>query len=194
MELWELTARESIRDLVARYNANGDAGRFAQVLELFADDAAMEIATPGGDVQRYEGHDAIATIFTGTKERWDSESAGSEAVASGAGVGGEPHQVHPRGTGAVPVTSGTSPRPTRSTSGTGPMPPVGATSPCSCRTDSTTGAATSTPTRSATAAGCSPCAVPCPTGPAIGSVTDMTPRRRPSTGPRRAGAGRRQSG
>ena len=36
MELWELVARESIRDLVARYNANGDSGRFDQVLELFA--------------------------------------------------------------------------------------------------------------------------------------------------------------
>jgi hypothetical protein len=34
MEGWELTARESIRDLVIRYNANGDSGRFAQVLEL----------------------------------------------------------------------------------------------------------------------------------------------------------------
>jgi hypothetical protein len=30
-----LVARESIRDLVARYNANGDTGRFAQVLDLF---------------------------------------------------------------------------------------------------------------------------------------------------------------
>ena len=29
MQLWELTARESIRDLVTRYNSNGDAGRFA---------------------------------------------------------------------------------------------------------------------------------------------------------------------
>jgi hypothetical protein len=75
MEVWELVARESIRDLVARYNANGDAGRFAQVLELFAEDAAMEIVTAEGDVQRYEGHDAIATVFTGTKDRWDTEAA-----------------------------------------------------------------------------------------------------------------------
>ena len=33
----------AIRDLVARYNANGDSGRFDQVLELFAPDAVMEI-------------------------------------------------------------------------------------------------------------------------------------------------------
>ncbi|MET0627555.1 MAG: nuclear transport factor 2 family protein [Acidimicrobiia bacterium] len=41
VELWELSAREEIRDLVARYNANGDTGRFPQVLELFAPDAVM---------------------------------------------------------------------------------------------------------------------------------------------------------
>jgi len=28
MEIWELVARESVRDLVQRYNANGDSGRF----------------------------------------------------------------------------------------------------------------------------------------------------------------------
>ena len=48
MELWELVARESIRDLVARYNANGDAGRFDQVWTLFADDAVMELVTRVG--------------------------------------------------------------------------------------------------------------------------------------------------
>ena len=36
MTLDELIARESIRDLVARYNANGDSGRFDQVVELMA--------------------------------------------------------------------------------------------------------------------------------------------------------------
>lgn len=65
MELWELVARESIRDLVARYNANGDSGRFPQVLELFADDAVMEI----NDGEIYEGIERIETIFTGTRDR-----------------------------------------------------------------------------------------------------------------------------
>jgi len=85
MEVWELMARESIRDLVARYNANGDSGRFDQVLELFAPDAAMELMDPTGGVQRYEGHDAIATIFTGTKGRWDTAATG--------GATGRPHHV-----------------------------------------------------------------------------------------------------
>ncbi len=56
-------AREAIRDLVARYNANGDSGRFAQVRELFTADAVMAIE---GD-RSYSGIDEIMTIFTGTK-------------------------------------------------------------------------------------------------------------------------------
>jgi len=43
MQAWELAARESIRDLVTRYNANGDSGRFDPMLELFAEDAVLEI-------------------------------------------------------------------------------------------------------------------------------------------------------
>jgi len=74
LEVWELIARESIRDLVARYNANADAGRFAQVLELFADDATMEVTTAGGVVQHYDGPGEIATLFTGTKRRWDADA------------------------------------------------------------------------------------------------------------------------
>ena len=55
-------ARDEIRDLVARYNANGDTGRFAQVRELFTADAVMRIEPD----QEYVGIDAIMTIFTGT--------------------------------------------------------------------------------------------------------------------------------
>ncbi|MFZ9083735.1 MAG: nuclear transport factor 2 family protein [Ilumatobacteraceae bacterium] len=54
-------AREQIRDLVARYNANGDTGRFAQVRALFADDAVMRIEPD----QEFAGIEAIMTIFTG---------------------------------------------------------------------------------------------------------------------------------
>jgi hypothetical protein len=58
MELWELEARESIRDLVARYNANGDAGRFDPLLALFAEDAVLELPE-----QRVEGRAAIRAFF-----------------------------------------------------------------------------------------------------------------------------------
>jgi anionic cell wall polymer biosynthesis LytR-Cps2A-Psr (LCP) family protein len=81
MELWELAARESIRDLVARYNANGDSGRFEQQMQVFAPDAVMELVSAGGDVRRYEGREQIATIFTGTKATWDA------TVAPGTGRG-----------------------------------------------------------------------------------------------------------
>jgi ketosteroid isomerase-like protein len=67
MEQWELVAREEIRDIVARYNANGDTGRFEQVLELFAPDAIMDAG--GGRI--YKGRDEIVEIFTGAKDRAD---------------------------------------------------------------------------------------------------------------------------
>jgi len=78
MEVWEVVARESIRDLVARYNANGDAGRVPQVLELFAPDAVMELGDPGSSTL-HTGLDEIALIFTGTKERWTAEATGRGA-------------------------------------------------------------------------------------------------------------------
>ncbi len=72
MELWELVARERIRDLVARYNANADSGRFDQVLECFAPQAVMEL-----DGRPYRGHDEIRTIFTSAAER---VNRGSEPI------------------------------------------------------------------------------------------------------------------
>jgi hypothetical protein len=81
VEIWELIARESIRDLVARYNAAGDSGRFDEMVELFWDDATMEISGPDGpDVRR--GRDGIRSIFTDVADRWkpDDISAGSDAV------------------------------------------------------------------------------------------------------------------
>ena len=62
--LLELAARESIRDLVARYNANGDAARFDPMLELFAEDATLEI--PGGV---HRGKAAIRALFTDVSKR-----------------------------------------------------------------------------------------------------------------------------
>jgi 3-phenylpropionate/cinnamic acid dioxygenase small subunit len=77
MEIWQLLARESIRDLVTRYNSNGDSGRFAQVMELFAPDAVMQLQ--GG---RYEGLAEILTIFTGTKDRLgDAPASAGDAPA-----------------------------------------------------------------------------------------------------------------
>jgi hypothetical protein len=71
VELWEVQAREEIRDLVTRYNSNGDTGRFGPMMELFADHAVME--TQGGrdgELVRREGKAAVESIFTGAKENW----------------------------------------------------------------------------------------------------------------------------
>jgi uncharacterized protein (TIGR02246 family) len=61
MDLEELIARESIRDLVARYNSNGDSGRLDQMMQLFAEDATMQVV--GGDP--HEGRAAIRRFFEG---------------------------------------------------------------------------------------------------------------------------------
>lgn len=61
MEQWELVARESIRDLVARYNAQGDSGRLDALIELFAPDAEMVVVGTS-----YVGHEAIRGMFTAT--------------------------------------------------------------------------------------------------------------------------------
>ena len=60
MEPWEIDARECIRDLVARYNTSGDSARFDAMLELFAEDAVLEV--PG---RRLEGRAAIRAFFEG---------------------------------------------------------------------------------------------------------------------------------
>ncbi len=58
----EVEAREAIRDLVARYNGNGDTGRFEQVLALFAPDAMMEL-----DGETLRGREEIAALFERTR-------------------------------------------------------------------------------------------------------------------------------
>jgi len=75
----EVAARVAIADLVARYNAQGDSGRFEQLLELFCDDAVMELEGTDGTVTTYEGTAAIATIFTGAATRWRDQAAARSA-------------------------------------------------------------------------------------------------------------------
>jgi len=64
VETWELAARESIRDLVARYNASGDSGRFDEMIALFCEDAVLEI-----DQNPHLGREAIRAVFTGAASR-----------------------------------------------------------------------------------------------------------------------------
>jgi len=43
MELWELSARERIRDSLARYNWSGDAMRLSELAESFCEDGELEL-------------------------------------------------------------------------------------------------------------------------------------------------------
>ncbi len=43
MEIWELVAREQIRDTLARYNWSGDAGRVDDLVATFCVDGVLEI-------------------------------------------------------------------------------------------------------------------------------------------------------
>jgi hypothetical protein len=79
VELWELEARESIRDLVIRYNANGDSGRFEAVLELFSADARFELIE-NGVTDTYDGISGIRKLLDQTKMVWAQAAEGRDAA------------------------------------------------------------------------------------------------------------------
>ena len=58
MEMWEVVARESVRDLIARSNANGDSGRWDQLEELFAPEMVLDT-----DGTVTEGRDAVMQMY-----------------------------------------------------------------------------------------------------------------------------------
>lgn len=80
MQHFELEAREAVRELVARYNQYGDAGRIDALLELFCEDAVLEILKADRDdaavrsgqpapsarksIARYAGKGRIRELFT----------------------------------------------------------------------------------------------------------------------------------
>jgi hypothetical protein len=74
MELWELIARESIRDRIARWNSNGDAGRMAEMVTVLAPE--VEFSIRDGEVMH--GRDAVLDSLLGVK---DGKAATSEAPA-----------------------------------------------------------------------------------------------------------------
>ena len=63
MELWEIDAHVQIRNLVATYNANGDSGRFDDMVQVFTPDGVLEAG--GG---RHEGRAAIIAFLTGVAD------------------------------------------------------------------------------------------------------------------------------
>ena len=75
MELWELSARERIRDTLARYNWSGDAMRLPELAESFCIDGELELR--GGASAR--GRAAIIEFLGGAV-------ASPNAVAQESGV------------------------------------------------------------------------------------------------------------
>jgi hypothetical protein len=73
VELWELVARERIRDTLAHYNWSGDAGRAEELTAAFAPEGVLQVR--GGAAHR--GRAAIRDFIGGV--------AGREAAASSAG-------------------------------------------------------------------------------------------------------------
>jgi uncharacterized protein (TIGR02246 family) len=80
VEHWELEARESIRDLVARYNANGDSGRVEVLAGLFAPDGILEVAGV-----HHVGPDAIAAFLRSLVTPVPAEPGAERAVAARTG-------------------------------------------------------------------------------------------------------------
>ncbi len=63
MEVWEVAARQGIRETLARYAHCADTGRFAELAELFTEDGVLEI----DGRPPLQGHAAIVAFLIGTK-------------------------------------------------------------------------------------------------------------------------------
>ncbi len=71
MELWELSARERIRDTLARYNWSGDALRLADLAEAFCEDGVLQLR--GGEP--VHGRPAIVEFLSGAVESPNAAAA-----------------------------------------------------------------------------------------------------------------------
>jgi hypothetical protein len=78
MQLWELTARERIRDTLARYNWAGDALRLTELAETFCEDGELELR--GGEPVR--GRSAIVELLGGvvTVPKTTAEASGVKRI------------------------------------------------------------------------------------------------------------------
>ena len=75
MELWELAAREHVRDTLARYNWSGDALRLDELAQTFCKDGELELRGS----QSVRGREAIIAFLK-------SAVAAPSAVAEASGV------------------------------------------------------------------------------------------------------------
>jgi len=78
MELWELAARERIRDTLARYNWSGDAARLDELAQTFCEDGELELR--GSDTVR--GRAAIVELLGGvvTAPNTTAQASGAKRI------------------------------------------------------------------------------------------------------------------
>ena len=62
MDVWELAAREGVRDTIAHYNLAGDRGHVDDMMSLFAPDATLTI-----DGVAHGGHAEILAVLSDAK-------------------------------------------------------------------------------------------------------------------------------
>ena len=75
MELWELAARERIRDTLARYNWSGDAARLDDLTQRFCEDGELELR--GGEPVR--GRAVIVELLGGVVAAPNATAEASKA-------------------------------------------------------------------------------------------------------------------
>lgn len=81
MDLWELTARERIRDTMALYNWSGDALRLDEMATAFCADGVLE--TRGTDDGPLRGRDAIVRFLTGVGAGADHQAQARHTPGAG---------------------------------------------------------------------------------------------------------------
>jgi ketosteroid isomerase-like protein len=71
MELWELAAREHVRDSIAAYTHAGDRGRLQDLAAVFTENGVLHVA--GRDP--VQGREAIVEMLSGAVERGSKPAA-----------------------------------------------------------------------------------------------------------------------
>ena len=66
MEAWELTVREQVRELVARYTWAADAGHTDEVADCFTPDGVLDVGAHGG---RWTGRERIVAALNEVVDR-----------------------------------------------------------------------------------------------------------------------------
>lgn len=81
MDLDQLSARESIRDLVARYNLYGDTGRLEEMAGLFAPDGVLEHREAGSSTE-HVGPDGVLAFVRAYAEQLGASGASTPVFHS----------------------------------------------------------------------------------------------------------------